>query len=187
MYIDPNKRSMRWLLIFDNVENTDSVLETFPPESQGSVIITTRSGDTSFTLGKVSINVPLFTPDESQQFLLAINPENEANRSSELDATHHISTRLGHLPLVLNQIGGYTRSTSLSYASFIRNYGDFDTNLIFQDDRKNPFYENSVRNTWSMTLNTIGQETRQLMEVIAFLDPDEIPIELFECRDVKDK
>jgi hypothetical protein len=106
----------------------------------------------------------------------------------ELDVVREIADRTGHLPLALNSISAYARTTSSSYRSFIQHYRDFDTKLLFQGNKgKDSTYERSIRNTWTMTLTSIDPLARMLMETVALLDPDGIPTEIFECHDMNAK
>lgn len=59
--------------------------------------------------------------------------------------------------------------------------------MLFQSGIVGPSYEKSIRNTWTMTLSTIGEAPRVFMETLALFDCDGVPIEIFENRDEKAK
>ncbi|KAJ5152920.1 uncharacterized protein N7482_009398 [Penicillium canariense] len=177
----------RWLLIFDNVDDLMTLQPFWPGGAHGSVIITTRDATVARHFGQQAIEVPLFTKDESVQFMFKINPGTEKKSPEELKAVQIITDRLGHLPLVLRNIGGYTSSIATSYQIFLQHYSDFDHNLLFQKDTSNTTsYEASVSTTWTMTLSQIDPMAKELMEIIALFDPDSIPIELIESWDIDD-
>lgn len=99
----------------------------------------------------------------------------------------HCPDRLGNMPLVLHSIGSYIRMANLSYVSFLQHYADFDTNLLFQPGNPDRFYELSIHRTWTMALVNMTGKAKRLMEILAPFDPDDVPIELFECHDYKAK
>jgi hypothetical protein len=134
------------------------------------------------------MEIPLFTDDESVRFMFDINPDTDKSSQAEQEAVKAITDRLGHLPLVLRSIGAYTSSIASSYQTFLRHYSDFDRKLLFQKDAPGAIsYEASVSTTWTMTLAHIDSKAKDLMEIIALFDPDGIPIELIEARDLDDK
>lgn len=166
--------------MFDNVEDARLLSRFWLSGGHGSVIITTRSYEASQTLCREVIEVPLFTNSESLEFMLGINRNSNGQKEEELEAVEDISGRLGHLPLALNYVGSYVRSTASSYHTFIQHYQDFDTRMLFKaNSDPDLFYEKSIRTTWTMTLGSIDSASRRLMETLALLDPDGVPIELF--------
>lgn len=173
-------------MVFDNVEGEHAIDHTWPVGAHGSIILTTRNREVAAMYGHECLEVPLFTPKESLSFMLDINPHMNAGKE-EVGAAQSISDRLGNMPLVLNSIGSYTRMASLSYASFLQHYADFDTNLLFQPGSQDHFYEISIRSTWTMALVNINEKAKRLMEILALFDPDDAPIELFECHDYEAK
>ncbi|CAG9985160.1 unnamed protein product, partial [Clonostachys byssicola] len=185
----PSKGSpFRWLAIYDNVEDVRLFEKFWLEGPHGSLILTTRSPEIAHASGGRVIPIPLFTVDESLAFMLKMNTNSDALDKEELDVAREIADRTGHLPLALNSISAYARTTSSSYRTFIQHYRDFDTNMLFQDDKgRDSTYERSIRNTWTMTLNLIDPLAQMLMETVALLDPDGIPTELFECHDLNAK
>ncbi|VUC20615.1 unnamed protein product, partial [Clonostachys rosea] len=181
-------RPFRWLAIYDNVEDVQLFEKFWLGGPHGSLILTTRSPEIAHACGGLDIPIPLFTAEESLTFMLDMNKSSSTLNEEELDVAREIADRTGHLPLALNSISAYARTTSSSYKSFIQHYRDFDTNMLFQDDKgHDSSYERSLRNTWTMTLTSIDPLARVLMETIALLDPDGIPTELFQCHDMKAK
>lgn len=179
----------RWLAIYDNVEDVRLFEKFWLEGPHGSLILTTRSPEIAHACGGRVIPIPLFTVEESLAFMLKMNTTNSNTLDKEeLDVVREIADRTGHLPLALNSISAYARTTSSSYRSFIQHYRDFDTKLLFQGNKgKDSTYERSIRNTWTMTLTSIDPLARMLMETVALLDPDGIPTEIFECHDMNAK
>ena len=147
------------------------------------MIITTRNPELGRSFAQEHIEVPLFTEAESLDFMMDINPYADRANHEELMTTGDVATRLGHLPLALNHIGTFVRTTASSYRNFIRHYDDFDTNLLFEYDEPGLWYQTPVRNTWTEVLIDMDASAKSLVEVLVLFDPDDIPIELLECCD----
>jgi hypothetical protein len=173
-------------MVFDNVEGEHAIDHTWPMGAHGSIILTTRNREAAATYGHKYFEIPLFSPKESLSFMLDINPHVSATKE-EVGAAQLISERLGYMPLALNSVGSYTRMASLSYVSFLQHYDDFDTNLLFQPGSQDYFYEISIRSTWTMALVNMNEKAKKLMEILAFFDPDDAPMELLECHDYEAK
>lgn len=183
----PTPRSLRWLLVFDNVDHISALKPFWPAGSHGSVIITTLDPVIARNFGKHAIQVPLFTEKESEEFMLDINQDADATNEAELSALKTITDRLGYLPLVLHNIGAYTRSIASSYQMFLQHYLDFDRNLIFHTDGPDSTsYQASVGTTWTMTLSRIDPIAKALMENLVFFDSVGIPTALFEPCDINE-
>ncbi|KAL7892939.1 hypothetical protein HDV64DRAFT_272909 [Trichoderma sp. TUCIM 5745] len=150
-----DNRRVKWLMIFDNVEDEHAIDQDWPVGAHGSIILTTRNREVAAAYGHECLEVPLFTPKESLIFMLDINPYVNATKE-EFSAAQSISDRLGNMPLVLHSIGSYTRMANLSYASFLQHYADFDTNLLFRSGNPGSFYETSIHRTWTMALRCIS-------------------------------
>ena len=180
---DPDPRPARWLIIFDNLDRAEVMQEFWPGSGHGSVIITTRNPELGRSFAQEHIEVPLFTKAESLDFMMDINPYADRENHEELMVTGDVTTRLGHLPLTLNHIGTFVRTTASSYRNFIRHYDDFDTNLLFEYDEPGPSYQTPVRSTWTKVLMDMDASAKSLAELLVLFDPDDIPIELLECCD----
>ncbi|KAI0873975.1 P-loop containing nucleoside triphosphate hydrolase protein [Hypoxylon argillaceum] len=180
-------RRVRWLIVFDNIEDEGVIEQLWPKGSHGSIILTSRNHDLSRICGHGSIEVPLFTNAESSLFMMSLKRSLDSFDTEEAEIVAQIAKRLGYLPLALDHIRSYIRRTVTTYRTFKQLYQDFDTNLLFQPGIVGPSYEKSIRNTWTMTLSTIDEPPRVLMETLALLDSDGVPIELFENCNKKAK
>lgn len=115
-------RLIRWLIVFDNIEDERAIEQLWPKGSHGSVILTSRNHQLSRSFGHDSIEVPLFTKEESYKFMISINHNPDNLEAEEKGIVDEIAERLGHLPLVLDHIGSYTRRTATTYRTFKQFY-----------------------------------------------------------------
>ncbi|KAJ8130566.1 hypothetical protein O1611_g3068 [Lasiodiplodia mahajangana] len=180
-------RLVRWLIVFDNIEDEQVIERLWPKGAHGSIIITSRNQHLSRIFGHDSIEVPLFTEAESSMFMMNLNRNPGDLDAEETEIVAEIAKRLGYLPLALEHICSYIRRTATTYRSFKQFYQDFGTNLLFQPGVVGPSYDKSIGNTWTMTLSTIDEAPRVLMETLALFDSDGVPIELFENCDKEAK
>lgn len=186
--LDSNTRAVKWLVVFDNVDHKSTLQHFWPAGAHGSVLVTTRDASVARHFGQQALEVPLFTRSESMHFMFEIHPTTERTSPTEIEAVKCIAERSDNLPLILGSIGGYTSSISSSYQVFLQHYSDFDRNLIFQQGTSDTSsYEASISTTWTMALSRIDPSAKDLMETIAFFDPDSIPINLLENRNIDDK
>jgi hypothetical protein len=169
------------------VDEIDTLQPYWPTGSQGAVLITTRDPVLAKQFGQDCIDLPLFTDDESCQFMVDLNPHTDRTDRAELAAIKSISRRLGCLPVVLHSIGAYTCSTSSSYRSFSRHYDDFDRKLIFEDGTTPLDYDKGMRTTWTMMLEMIDPAAKYLMERLVLFDAEDVPLDLFESTETDKK
>ena len=180
-------------MIFDNVEDPKTLELYLPYGSIGSLIFTTRNLGIARLLTKLShrIQVPLLTQFQAQNFLLNLvqNSISEPLPATDQAAAQQITEAVGCLPLAIEMIGRFVASTAMTLGSFVTSYRDFDYRFLFGDgihDFGVQEYERSINTTWTVGLPHISDQSRMLMEMIAFLDPDGIPLSLFEAKDKAD-
>jgi len=190
---------VRWLIVFDNVEDP-TVLEPFwPCGSHGAIILTSRNGDVSryFSGTSKSVEVSPFSPIVGCEFLASLVTESDGTTLSEEDynAVQTITDALGNLPLAINLIGGQISSSRMSPKQFLIANPHFERWYIFGGNQ-NTWNSQAFRRSID-TISTFdivpqrGQpnmdsSTRLLIEMMAFLDADNIPLTLFHQKKSED-
>jgi tetratricopeptide (TPR) repeat protein len=161
-----------WLLIFDNAQDPGEIRNYLPLGGAGHVIITSRNP----LWGSVAKLMParVFDRVESIEFL--------CKRTGQEDkkAADALADDLGDLPLALEQAGAYIETTGISLTEYQELFQSRRKELWVDefhplDDRK------SVATTWSLSMEHVSQETQaaaDLLNLCAFLAPDDIPLEL---------
>ncbi|RAL14029.1 NB-ARC and TPR domain protein [Aspergillus homomorphus CBS 101889] len=160
-----------WLLIFDNADDP-MVLADYWPQGSGSVLITSRD----------PLAISMFTRRPSGLSLGPLSQEDSLALFNHLTATFNepeditarqISDALGGIPLAISQMAGIIRRQDLTLSEFLELYTDheehaslyetkFDTNMVT--------YRHSLATVW--TFEKLKPQARQLLELLAFLDPD---------------
>ncbi|OAA66342.1 tetratricopeptide repeat protein [Akanthomyces lecanii RCEF 1005] len=177
--LDAEKPNATWLLIFDNADDP-IILADYWPQGSGSILITSRDplAKKIFTRQESGINLK---PLSSEEGLSLLNRLTAATDESEAETAKRISDALGGIPLAISQMAGIIRRQDLTINEFWELYTDsdehaglyetkFDTNLVT--------YQHSIATVWAF--HKLKVQSRQLLELIAFFDPDNIDEELLK-------
>ncbi|MBB5871969.1 tetratricopeptide (TPR) repeat protein [Allocatelliglobosispora scoriae] len=163
----------RWLLVFDNVEDSDTVRRWAPGGGGGRVLVTTRRAGLR-AVGRV-VDVDVFDRAESvallTQRLPGISAE-DADRVAEL---------LGDLPLALEQAAAYMDVTSMPAPVYI---GLLESSSLGEMLRRGVVvgHEHTVATVWRLSWQVLAVENPaavELLRVCAYLAPEAIPLDLF--------
>jgi tetratricopeptide (TPR) repeat protein len=177
----------RWLLVLDNAEGPQAATGLLPPlahlvdllpqaiAEHGQVLITTR--DASWEQETPLVDLDLLTPEEAVRFLLA----RSSTGTSDQPAAAQVATALGYLPLALEQAGAYVAETRIGLAAYLERLRRFPALALAKGRPRDRDPADTVASTWQVSLErvrpVVGAVT--LLEVCAFLAPEEIPRELF--------
>ena len=161
----------RWLLIFDNAEDAQDIAPLLPGGTGHVLITTRRSGFRS--LGEV---LDLETLDRPEAIALL------CRRAPVLtgDQAGQLATRLGDLPLALDQAAAYLDQTGMPPHEYLHL---LDTRSIDLHNRGHSSgHPRTVATVWSVSLDRLRDTTpaaAQLLELCAWLGPEPIPMDLF--------
>ncbi|KAL9129619.1 MAG: hypothetical protein Q9217_001975 [Psora testacea] len=173
------KTDIPWLLIFDNVEDFGLLQPYWPKTSKGSLLLTSRYPILAKSINACARLVEPFDQVEGARLLLSLTTNDER----DFDHAREISERLGGLALGLAHVAGFIRETNCDIQEFHKIYykrcDQIEVNsvetyqAVFQ-------YERSLSTAWDLSLATLGPESRLLLDLIFFYDPDAIPESLFQ-------
>lgn len=190
----------RWLLIFDNVEAWKHIVRYIPrnlAKGKGSVLITTRQQSLisidARALQQVLHRIELepLTLEEAGQFLLCSIDK----RVTPLDVPSHpdhalavnIAGLVDRLPLALIMISGYVKVSRATLEDFLEIWDEktkFRAKLSMRKDGKPRRYlsesglDNSIDLLWDIGISELPNTARNLLEILAFLDPENIQKDL---------
>lgn len=174
--------TLQWLLIFDNVDNVDSlpvIQEYLPQEGNGSVLITTRANAVgSFA---ASLEVEKMGLIEGTQFLLHRTQRFDQASDEVANEATNVVIALDCFPLALDQAGAYIEETECSFSSYLQFYQTHRKKLLLRRGLQTTDYPDSVATTWSLSFQKVEQANpaaAELLRLCAFLAPDTIPEEL---------
>jgi tetratricopeptide (TPR) repeat protein len=154
-----------WLLVFDNVEQSQDVRPFWPP-GNGHTLVTSRNPAWGDLAATVALDVP--PRAEAVAFL---------HRRSDVDqqAAGALAEALGDLPLALEQAAAYLDQTATSAGEYLELLGERADDLLI---RGRPATEQTIATTWKVSLQRLREQApaaEGLLVVCAFLAADGIP------------
>ncbi|MET7420112.1 FxSxx-COOH system tetratricopeptide repeat protein [Dactylosporangium sp. NPDC005555] len=163
--------SRKWLLVYDNANDLDSIDE-YVPSTGGDVVVTTRNRE--WAAVGVSIEVDVFERHESIDLLR----RRTRNAISTADADR-LADRLGDLPLALEQAAAWHLLTKMPIAQYIDLLEQHQKELL--SEGKPAGYPASVVAFVTLAIEKLRNEhpaTAQLLELFAFLGGEPVPVSL---------
>ncbi|KAM0267364.1 hypothetical protein ACHAPA_005906 [Fusarium lateritium] len=170
----------RWLLVYDNAEDL-SVLQEYWPAGclSGAAIITSQDPVFNHVTSR-SIQLQPLTATEGSKLI-----QNYLRRGdSEQQSAEQLSTVLGGMPLAIVHFTGYISKSQCPIEHITANLDHrLKSSKIFKmkqnisaGARK---YEHTLSTVWDLAFRRLSEDARLLLEYIAFLDPDDIPVDMF--------
>jgi ankyrin repeat protein len=188
------------LFIFDNAEKYKDISEFLPssfslsPEGEKPyVLITSRNQYWEVREeGKIEvIKLNEFTPEEAVKFI-----KNTLNIKNDLQNEHieKLAKELQYFPLALRQAVTYIEETNkkrerrgyekFEISDYLKKY-EKDAQELLEFSHESDSYAKTTFVTWKITLENImqigdqGKRAIEILEIMAYLAPDNIPIEGF--------
>jgi hypothetical protein len=162
----------RWLLIFDNADQTDE-LNQIIPRGPGDVLITSRNLRWQAVIDTIPVDV--FTREESTEFLVRRAP-----KALDLSSAELIADKLGDLPLALEQAGALLAETGMPVEEYLRLLDESVTEIMAEG--RGSEYPLSMTATWKLSVSRLRQvlpQAQELLRCCAFFGPDPIPRDVF--------
>jgi tetratricopeptide (TPR) repeat protein len=140
------------------------------------VLVTTR--DASWEHETPLLDLDVLTPEEAVRFLLARTATSDQPVAAEAAAT------LGYLPLALEQAGAYVAETRIGLAAYLERLRRFPALALAKGRPRDRDPTDTVASTWQVSLERVRPVAGAvaLLEVCAFLAPEDIPRDLFAQR-----
>ncbi len=160
----------RWLLVFDNAEQTQDLVR-FLPGGAGHVVITSRNPDWGGMA--VPLGVEVFTRTESVQLLRSQVPrlsESEADRVADV---------LGDLPLAVAQAAGLLADTAMTAEDYLQLVAARTTDVLNRGGDGG--YPVSLTASWAVAFDRLTADdpaASQLLTLVAWLGPEPVPLTL---------
>lgn len=165
-------RSGRWLLVFDNVLAQASLRGLVPPDGAGDVIVTSRSS--SWTNPRLVMAIPPLEAEAGGVILRDISGDDDEAAAAAL--VHE----LGGLPLALHQAASYVAENPIGLAEYLVLYRNHRPRLHHLGSA--PDYDFRVGTVWEVSFQMLPETAQTLINVLAWLAPEEIPLDLLSRR-----
>ena len=166
----------RWLLIFDNVDDTALLDQRFPRARAGHVLLTSRRQEFQ-TLGILQpLRLQELGVQDGRDFLLKRTGRDES------EAAEALARELGGLPLALEQAAAYIVDRQARIETYLASYRKRQLELLEKHLPALGAHSASVSTTWSLNFAEVERfpASADLLRLSAFLAPDAIPLELLQ-------
>ncbi len=170
-----------WLLIIDSVDTDAAASETERLLAQlraGHVLITSRIANWSAAVEPLELD--LLAPTEAVAFLLERTPH-RLQAADDAARAGAIARELDGLVLALEQAGAYIDTLRLSFAEYLQRWEAKRHEALKWHDPRLMQCPASVAATWETTFAQLAEPEQRLLEVLAWLAPEPIPLFLFEA------
>ncbi|MFG2813353.1 FxSxx-COOH system tetratricopeptide repeat protein [Streptomyces sp. NPDC048410] len=168
----------RWLLVFDGAEDPAQLTDLLP-DGPAHVLLTATTRDWSGVPGTHVSGVHSFTRTESVAYVRRRAARLDPAEADELAAT------LLDLPLLLAQSSAWLAAngdvTPAEYLRLLKHEITGDEGSEGDEGDDPGAYPEGFRTAWSTTLATLRErnpEAAELLNLLAFFAPDEIPVRL---------
>ena len=159
-------RNGGWLLVFDNAPGPTEVSGYLPQGGGGHVLVTSRNPNWGSVASPLTVQV--FEREHSVEFLLKRTGQSDGEAAKEL------ADVLGDLPLALEQAGAYMEETGTSLSQYQALFQDRQRELL-RRGASSQDYPDTVATTWEISFQRLPSEAAVLLNLCAFLAPDDIP------------
>jgi tetratricopeptide (TPR) repeat protein len=169
-----------WLLIIDNVDSVDlarEVEELLINLRAGHVLITARVSDWNASVALRELRV--LAQGDAVSFLLERTGQAAASGDSAAKCAE-IVDELGCLALALEQAGAYIAHHRLSFTEYLDQWRRQRSRVLTWHDKRLMQYPESVAITWETSFVQLAEAEQRLLQVLAWLAPDPIPLFFFE-------
>ena len=166
-----------WLLILDNADDPEDIDHLVPSSASGHVLITTRHQNPGW--GGSPLPVDVMPAEQAVDFLL----NRSRRKAQEKKAAERLVRALGYLPLALEQAAAYLAQTRMiRIAEYLKRFDKQQIAFTEKAQSKRPLkgdYEKTVATTWEISFEKLPESAREALLALAFLNPENIPLELF--------
>lgn len=174
----------RWLLVFNNVDDSNVLNGRWPNIGSGSVLVTTRNAKPFFTMSKSKIEVKAFSDSEGPQCLISLTGREDVRSKEELAAAKLLNELLGGHALGISQIAALIRSRTISIQEAAELYQNYAHAL--HDVEAQPAIDGDstvdLTTLWALQFNALKPDSRSLMAVMAYISPDRINDTIFNLK-----
>lgn len=162
----------RWLLVLDGLEDINIVAGYLPQTHHSDhILITTRNSHDQLRSEGVQINT--MEPHESVSLLIT-RANLQTNQKEVEHEARNLVTELKYFPLAIVQAASYI-CTSHDIFEYLETYRGH-RNISHRD----PFVE-AVSTTWKISYSRLQINSKALIGLLAFLNPDEIHLEFLRA------
>ncbi|KAB2102796.1 hypothetical protein AG0111_0g8686 [Alternaria gaisen] len=158
----------RWLLVFDHVENAETITPYIPHSENGVTVITTRVAGLRFppSISPISHCVQPLSFDDSLNFLIQCTHLELEEVYSQ--AGFELLQNFDGLPIALIQLASIIKRRQLSVQEFLSLWKE----VKHREQSSKHEASRTFSGIWSIISDTLSPDARQLLAVLSYMDPD---------------
>ncbi|KAJ5673943.1 hypothetical protein N7462_009382 [Penicillium macrosclerotiorum] len=161
----------RWLLVYDDANDVHLLSDFWPSAMRGSILVTGRNPAIAFSLTSRGHRLHPFDVDTASRMLLKILDLDSESKLHQKDA-ENVCTRLGGLPLALDQIGGFIFRRNIALKDFLAVYDEYTEEI--DDDKTMSTDGRCLASLWGRDIAGLWGGAQTLLTILAFLSPNGI-------------
>lgn len=174
----------RWLIVFDNMEDVYDLDPFFPKSTNAnsSILLTTQMSEiTPITENFSRFQLKSFKQADASKLLFRCL-DRVPNDEDEEEAAKQVSGNVDGLPLAIATIGGYIQQSEISIPEFLDNLKR--SSNVWEASAVGPAkrYEKTLETVFDIALNELDISACKFINVLAFLNPDGIPEDIFTAH-----
>ncbi|KAI1125908.1 hypothetical protein F5Y10DRAFT_294287 [Nemania abortiva] len=164
--------SDKWLIVYDNVENAQTIMPYWASSAWGKAIITTRNPSLALEPAPVSLEVASLDDQMGQQFLFCLLDDFVGRRvEAKKSLALALSRRLKGQAVALQNAAGLIREDTCTVEESM-------TKLLTEDRTAHGFDE--ITAFWDFSFKHLDEDSLAVLGVLSFVAPDHITRDLLE-------
>jgi tetratricopeptide (TPR) repeat protein len=192
------KKTPDWLLILDNVDSPAAQAEVqkiATPLLHGRLLITSRLA--AWPTGFAALDLDVLSPTDSVKLLTDHTAGFRIPEPDEATAAAEIGRLVDGLALALEQAAAHIRKIRCSFATYLKKWRDAETRLLADyhlrgigdyhapvaDQQPQDDLPRSLCVTFDASFRQLAPPARRLLQLLAWLAPDPMPVAHLETLD----
>ncbi|KAL2049167.1 hypothetical protein ABVK25_010596 [Lepraria finkii] len=169
-----------WLLVLDNLEDTESSrLGSIPETSSGQIIITTRNRGVAFALSADIIGVEPMSLSEAGRLLKTRVYRASSDLEKDESDVKDLCERLEGFPLAITQVAAFINKNNIPVREFLHSFDEHNMELLgsenFGIERGLRYSYHLIEETLSLSHSRLAPVAGDMLALMAYLDRRSIP------------
>ncbi|MEU0162673.1 FxSxx-COOH system tetratricopeptide repeat protein [Streptomyces sp. NPDC006261] len=169
--------SERWLLVFDNADDPETLRRYFPQGGSGHILVTSRNQ--SWSQHGDALPVDVFLREESIEHL-----QRQASGLTDEEADQ-VATALGDLPLAVEQAAAWIAETATPIDTYLEQLAQQAPQVLALNQPAG--YPQPVAATWNISIARLKERSPaavRLLQLCAFFAPEPISANLLYSKEM---
>jgi len=171
-----------WFLILDNVDTDDAaeaVKGRLPSLTHGHVLITSRLSQWSAGVKTLDLGV-LDLPD-AVAYLLDATDANRTPTEQDKTSAEQVAEKTGQLALGLEHAAAFINARYVGFSDYLMLWENNESSILKTFDPNLIDYPQELLVTWTLSVDQLDDQARELLDVLSWLSPEPIPDSFFEA------